>query len=95
MYGRAALCSVRPQQIVDSQWGVCLGDGCVRPELGLADIEAHVAYFADQERRPAIHIVVANALAHPLHSFLFFLGIHLQGRPDRLRRLVDIIGIHL
>ena len=62
--------------------------------LVFGGVEANLAEFRDQIPGPPVNVVFLDDLAHALHAQLLLFRLHLQGHPDGVGGLVDVIRVH-
>src|SRR5271157_749227 len=69
-----------------------------RPKILLAlvrRVQAQLAEFRDEASCPAVNVVFPDRLPHVSHTQFLFLRLHVKSETNRLRRLVDIVGVYL
>jgi len=59
----------------------------------LGRIEANFTKLSDQVAGPLVNVVLPDQLAHAVHAHLAFDRIHLQGGPNGIRSLINVVGI--
>src|SRR5437870_1238136 len=75
-----------PESISRLLAGSSLGPGPHR-------LRRYAGQLAQQESRPPVDVVLADDLAHPGHAGRPLLRRRLHRRADRLRRLVEVVGV--